>query len=74
MQKYDAVNKLSPTEFKRLTGVRKDVFAKMVAIVQEEERIRMSQGGKPPRLVVISKDCRLFLLRFVALGKWRVRL
>jgi hypothetical protein len=55
MQKYDAVNKLSPTEFKRLTGVRKDVFAKMVAIVQEAENIRMSQGGKPPHLVVEDK-------------------
>ena len=55
MQKYDAVNKLSPTEFKRLTGVRKDVFAKMVAIVQEAEKVRMSQGGKPPHLVVEDK-------------------
>lgn len=63
MQKYEAVNKLSPTEFKRLTGVRKDVFVKMISIVKEAENKRMSLGGKPPRLVI--EDRLLMTLEYL---------
>ncbi len=52
MQKYEAIQKLSPTEFRRLTGVRKETFVQMISIVKEAEKQRMSQGGKPSRLVV----------------------
>lgn len=55
MQKYEAIQKLSPTEFRRLTGVRKETFVQMISIVKEAEKQRMSQGGKPSRLVVEDK-------------------
>jgi Helix-turn-helix of DDE superfamily endonuclease len=50
MQKYETVNKLSAIEFRRLTGVQKNTFEEMVAIIKEAEHKRMSRGGKPPHL------------------------
>lgn len=55
MQKYEAIQKLSPTEFRRLTGVRKETFVQMISIVKEADKQRMSRGGKPSRLVVEDK-------------------
>ena len=55
MQKYEAIQKLSPTEFRRLTGVRKETFVQMISIVKEAEKQRMSHGGKPSRLIVEDK-------------------
>jgi hypothetical protein len=50
MQKYENISELSPTKFKRLTGVRKDTFIERISIVKEAENKRMSRGGKPPHL------------------------
>jgi hypothetical protein len=50
MKKYEAVSKLSSTEFKRLTGVKKNTFIEMVAVVKEAENKRTSRRGKPPHL------------------------
>ena len=55
MQKYEAIQKLSPTEFRRLTGVRKETFVQMISIVKDAEKLRMSRGGKPSRLFVEDK-------------------
>jgi hypothetical protein len=55
MQKYEAVQKLSSIEFRRLTGVRKEAFAQMITIIKEAEGQRRSQGGKPPRLTIEDK-------------------
>jgi hypothetical protein len=58
MQKYEAVSKLSSVEFKRLTGVQKTTFVKMIAIVKETESRRLSRRGKPPHLTI---DDRLLM-------------
>lgn len=50
MQKYEAVSKLSSTEFRRLTGVQKTTFLEMIAVVKEAENKRISRRGKPPHL------------------------
>lgn len=63
MQKYESVSKLSPIEFKRLTGVRKDVFSEMTTIVQEAEKGKMSRGGKPSQLTV--EDRLLMCLEYL---------
>jgi hypothetical protein len=63
MQKYEAVGELSPTEFKRLTGVKKDTFMEMISIVKEAEHKRMSRGGKPPYLGV--EDRLLMTLEYL---------
>lgn len=55
MQKFEVVSKLSPIEFKRLAGVGKDTFAKMISIVQEADKGKMSRGGKPSQLTIEDK-------------------
>lgn len=52
MQKYKTVSKLSFSEFKRLTGIQKGTFIKMIAIVKRAENKKTSKRGKPPRLSV----------------------
>jgi hypothetical protein len=52
MRKYKVVSKLPSVEFKRLTGVSKNTFLKMISVVQEAENTRMSRGGKPPHLSI----------------------
>ena len=55
MQKYESIGTLSCAEFKRLTGVQKASFEKMVSVVKEAENHRMAKGGKPPHLTVEDK-------------------
>ena len=43
--RYETVNKLKDGEFKRLTGVSRAVFEKMLAVVQRE----MRDFGRPPK-------------------------
>ena len=52
MKKYEAVNKLSSIEFRRLTGVRKTTFLKMITVVKEVENKRTSRRGKPLHLSI----------------------
>jgi len=63
MQKYEAVSRLSSIEFRRLTGVRKDAFVKMISVVKEAENKRMSRGGKPPHLTL--EDRLLMTLEYL---------
>ena len=63
MQKYEAVSKLSPTEFRRLTGVQKTTFVEMVEIVKETENKRTSRKGKPPHLSI--EDRLLMTLEYL---------
>lgn len=48
--KYDQIKDLSPTQFRRLTGVKPAVFAKMLVILKRSERRIRKHGGKPPKL------------------------
>ena len=52
MKKYEAVNKLSSIEFRRLTGVKKTTFIEMIAVVKEDKNKRTSRRGKPPHLSI----------------------
>ena len=52
MQKYEAVSKLSPIEFRRLTGVQKTTFTERVVVVKEAENKRGYRRGKPPHLSI----------------------
>jgi hypothetical protein len=63
MQKYENISELSPTKFKRLTGVRKDTFIERIAIVKEAENKRMSRGGKAPYLGI--EDRLLMTLEYL---------
>ena len=52
MKKYKKIKKLEATEFRRLTGVKPETFLEMVSILQQEESIRISRGGKFHRLSI----------------------
>jgi len=71
MQKFKAIGKLSSLKFKRLTGVQKSAFLKMIAIVKEAENTRVSRRGKPAHLTI---EDRILLKRFKILSdKYRNR-
>jgi len=49
---YENLNKLECAEFRRLTGVKRDTFEKMVGILKEAEMEKKKFGGKPNRLTL----------------------
>ena len=63
MQKFKAIGKLSSLKFKRLTGVQKSAFLKMIAIVKEAENTRVSRRGKPAHLTI--EDRMLMTLEYL---------
>jgi hypothetical protein len=63
MQKYEVVSKLSPIEFKRLTGVQKITFIEMITVVKEAEQKKTSRRGKPPYLSI--EDRLLMTLEYL---------
>jgi len=63
MQKYEAVSKLSSFDFRRLTGVQKTTFVKMIDIVKNAENKKTSRRGKPPHLSI--EDRLLMALEYL---------
>lgn len=63
MQRYELIRKMSPTAFKRLTGVKKSTFTAMSSIVRKAENNRLSRAGKPPHLGV--EDRLLMALEYL---------
>lgn len=63
MQRYETVSKLSSSEFRRLTGVRKDTFETMILIIKEVENKKSSRRGKPTYLGV--EDRLLMTLEYL---------
>lgn len=63
MQKYEAISKLSSIEFRRLTGVQKTTFIKMIAVVKAEKNKKTSHRGKPPHLSI--EDRLLMTLEYL---------
>lgn len=57
--KYDQVQKLSPEDFRRLTGVKPDTFAAMLVILEGAEAKRKAnfkyRGGRKPDLCIADK-------------------
>jgi DDE superfamily endonuclease len=62
--RYRTVRKLKDEGFRRLTGVRRETFDRMAALLKEAKRLQKARGGKPNRLIV--EDQLLMLL-----GYWR---
>ena len=67
MKKYEAVNKLSPIEFRRLTGVKKTTFIEMISVVMEVENKRTSRRGRPSHLSIEDR----LLMTFEYLREYR---
>lgn len=66
--RYEEARKLSATEFRRLTGVKPDTFAAMLAVLEEAEAKRRAafkhRGWRKPKLSVADK-------LLLALTYWR---
>ncbi len=45
--KFEKINKLESEEFRRLTGIKRSTFKRMVEILIEEEIKKKARGGKP---------------------------
>jgi hypothetical protein len=61
--KYDRVKELRGESFRRLTGVKVELFNKMVDILREEERIKKRKGGRNNKLSI--EDQLLMTLEYL---------
>jgi len=61
--KYKKLKKFTDEEFRRLTGVKKTTFQKMVDILKEAEREKKKAGGKPNKLIM--EDRLLMTLEYL---------
>lgn len=48
--KYDQIKALSPAQFRRLTGVKPSVFARMLVVLRRAEKQTRKRGGYAPKL------------------------
>jgi phage anti-repressor protein len=62
MSKYDQIKTLSDNEFRRLTGVRKETFAKMLSVYETALAQSKKIKGRPPALG--SADQLLMMLEY----------
>jgi hypothetical protein len=60
---YKTLESFSEGEFRRLTGVKRSTFEKMVDILKEAEIRKKAFGGKPHRLVI--EDRLLMALEYL---------
>ncbi len=49
--RYEELKKFGEEEFRRLTGVKKSTFERMIIILEEAETKKKKFGGKPNRLI-----------------------
>ena len=57
--RYEAIKDLKEEEFRRLTGIRRITFDRMIEILVEEEWRKKKRGGKPNKL---SMEDRLMMV------------
>ena len=55
MKKHAELQKLSPTHFRRLTGVKRETFEQMVVILLEEQNKRYRKAGRKGALIIEDK-------------------
>ena len=61
--KYENADKLSDQKFRRLTGVKRKTFAKMVEILMDAEAAKRRKGGHKSKLSV--EDMLLLTLQYL---------
>ena len=65
MNKYEKVNRLNDKEFKRVVGVKKEIFEKMIKVYKTkraEIKSEFGVGGRKPKL--IDEDKVLMMLEY----------
>ncbi|GHU60591.1 hypothetical protein FACS1894171_2250 [Clostridia bacterium] len=50
--KYETIKKYSDDQFRRITGVKRPTFEKMVEILRAKLREKLSKGGRKPTLTL----------------------
>jgi hypothetical protein len=50
--KYEKMSKYSEGKFRRITGIRRKTFRKIVEILKSAETQRRSKGGPKPKLTI----------------------
>lgn len=50
--KYMNLKEVNDEVFRRLTGVKRLTFEAMIAILKEEDRLKMARGGRPNKLSI----------------------
>jgi transposase len=50
--KYDQTNELSDEQFRRLTGVKRSTFKKMLEILREADQRKKTRGGRKSKLSI----------------------
>ncbi len=63
MSKFDQIKNLSDENFRRLTGVKRTTFSKMLEILNAAEKIQKSRGGRPNDLCM--EDRLLMALEYI---------
>lgn len=61
--RFESVSKLSGEEFRRLTGVKRETFEKMVELLREGRNAKKALGGRPNKLGV--EDTLLMALEYL---------
>jgi hypothetical protein len=61
--RYDCLKEFKDEEFRRLTGVKRSTFEKMVNILKEAEYSKKALGGRPNRLS--TEDQLLMALEYI---------
>lgn len=61
--RYESLKEFKDEEFRRLTGIKRSTFEKMVGILQEAEKEKKKNGGKPNKLSM--EDRLLMTLEYI---------
>ena len=62
--KYETIEELKSVDFRRLTGITREIFTKMLTILEEAEKQKKRHGGKPNTLCMADR-------LLMALEYWR---
>jgi hypothetical protein len=61
--KYDKIKDLPPNQFRRLTGIKPTIFARMMVVLRRAEKQTRKRGGFKPKLVL--EDRLLLALEYL---------
>jgi Helix-turn-helix of DDE superfamily endonuclease len=63
LSKYDHIKDLPPHQFRRLTGVKPAIFARMLVVLKRAEKVVRKRGGNPSDLTL--EDRLLLALEYL---------
>lgn len=63
MSQYEYIKTLGEEDFRRLTGVRRSTFEKMILLLREAEKVQKIKSGKPHKLCI--EDRLLLTLEYL---------